>query len=115
MENPIKMDDLGVPLFLETSISFPNELDQFLPPTLPANVVTTRMTVAWESQRRKPPTHFIGLFWWEILGVDLNDGPKNDVFVGLKSIHHLPVAFMRNRVNITSKVGATQFTPLFWW
>ena len=23
MENPIKMDDLGVPLFLETSISFP--------------------------------------------------------------------------------------------
>ena len=24
MENPIKMDDLGVPLFLETSICFPN-------------------------------------------------------------------------------------------
>ena len=25
MENPIKMDDLGVPLFLETSISTPLE------------------------------------------------------------------------------------------
>ena len=25
MENPIKMDDLGVPLFLETSISTPEE------------------------------------------------------------------------------------------
>ena len=26
MENPIKMDDLGVPLFLETPISIPNTL-----------------------------------------------------------------------------------------
>ena len=26
MENPIKMDDLGVPLFLETPISFPSPL-----------------------------------------------------------------------------------------
>ena len=26
MENPIKMDDLGVPLFLETPISYPSSL-----------------------------------------------------------------------------------------
>ena len=32
MENPIKMDDLGVPLFLETPIYPPKERENHIPP-----------------------------------------------------------------------------------
>ncbi len=31
MENPIKMDDLGVPLFLETPICFPDKYANYIP------------------------------------------------------------------------------------
>ena len=34
MENPIKMDDLGVPLFLETSISMDSDTSNTFPPPL---------------------------------------------------------------------------------
>ena len=59
MENPIKMDDLGVPLFLETSISTPEE-----PNTEPEN---SPVFLKGKSSEPKPP--FLGsmlVFGWDI-------------------------------------------------
>ena len=41
MENPIKMDDLGVPLFLETSIYQVIQAVAFLSPNVEGHLVTT--------------------------------------------------------------------------
>ncbi len=108
MENPIKMDDLGVPLFLETPIKVYHPPNWFCPSLLPTCSVQIGRNTEISSVPRMEETGnemaMFGVSWrWLLEGCQWTEWPTNTWVRAVVQIS-LRIFAPRRKIQVTLKV-----------